>query len=290
MFTAPTALRAMRAADPELGGVEGVDISSLKALFVAGERADPGTVEFFQRTLDVPVVDHWWQTESGAPMCGMQLEEVGTVPGSCGLPLPGFDMRVLDGKGEEVEVDEMGSIAIKLPLPPGFMTTVLGSHERFVESYLTEFDGYYSAGDAGFKDENGYLHIMERTDDAINVAGHRLSTGLLEETVLTHPHVPECAVVGVRDELKGMVPVCVFVRTDAAGKDVEDEVVGIVREKVGAVAAMKRAVGVRALPKTRSGKILRGIIRKILDGDCFVVPGTVEDASVVDEVVDALNN
>ena len=155
-------------------------------------------------------------------------------------------------------------------------------------SSLGQFDGYYSAGDAGFKDENGYLHIMERTDDAINVAGHRFSTGLLEETVLTHPHVPECAVVGVRDKLKGMVPVCVFVRTEAAEEDVEDEVIGVVREKVGAVAAMRRAVGVRALPKTRSGKILRGIIRKILDGDPYVVPGTVEDASVVDEVVEAL--
>jgi len=181
------------------------------------------------------------------------------------------------------------SIAIKLPLPPGFMTTLYNNHERFKSAYLEEFPGFYAAGDAGFKDSDGYIHIMERTDDAINVAGHRLSTGLLEETVLLHPDVPECAVVGVRDELKGVVPLCLFVSTGAEGDEkVGREVVDIVREKVGAVAAMREAIGVSALPKTRSGKILRAIIRKIADGDEYKVPGTIEDASVVEDIVRVL--
>jgi len=294
MFTAPTALRAIRKDDPEGALLSSYDISSLRSVFVAGERADPDTVEHFQDKMKVPVIDHWWQTESGSPMCGVQLQGVGTVGGSCGLPLPGFDVQVLDPetKGRITTPGILGSIAIKLPLPPGFMPTLYNNNSRFHEAYLSEFPGYYSAGDAGLVDTNGYVHIMERTDDAINVAGHRISTGLLEETVLIHPRVPECAVIGASDELKGTTPICLFVcsgnpdeiELEAIGK----EIIATVRERVGAVASMKVALPVNALPKTRSGKILRNVIRKIANGEDYKLPGTIEDASVVDEIVEVL--
>lgn len=257
---------------------------------MAGERADPDTVDYFQNLLGIPVVDNWWQTESGSPMCGMQLESVGTVPGSCGLPLPGFDIVVLDPSGAPLPTGQMGSIAIRLPLPPGFMTTLLNNNQRYVEAYLTEFPGYYSAGDAGFMDDNGYIHIMARTDDVLNVAGHRLSTGALEEACLTHPRVVECAVLGVKDTLKGQVPVAMIVLSGGSGsdEDVVKEVVQLVREQVGAVASLRQAAVVAALPKTRSGKILRGVMRAIADGDEYSLPGTIDDASVLEGVTQAL--
>ncbi|GMH92163.1 hypothetical protein TL16_g12265 [Triparma laevis f. inornata] len=289
MFTAPTALRAIRRDDPNSEHLPEHDISSLRACFVAGERADPDTIRHFEETLGIPVVDHWWQTESGSPMCGVQFE-VSTVGGSCGLPLPGFDIQVLDPytKQQVTEPGVLGSIAIKLPLPPGFMTTLFNNNDRYKKSYLEAFPGYYDAGDAGMLDRNGYIHIMERTDDAINVAGHRISTGLLEETVLRHPNIPECAVIGVNDDLKGVVPVALFIVSGdrEGGGDVKDEVIELVREYVGPVAAMRTAIEVQALPKTRSGKILRQVIRKIANGEEYKLPGTIEDASVVDGILE----
>jgi len=283
MFTAPTALRAIRKADPDGALLEGRDLSSLRALFVAGERADPDTVAHFERLLGVPVVDHWWQTESGSPMCGMQFEDVGTRLGSCGLPLPGFDIQVLDEAGAELGPDEMGSVAIKLPLPPGFMTTLYENDERFVESYLDEFPGYYSAGDAGFRDADGYLHVMTRTDDVINVSGRRLSTGALEEACGAHPRVVECAVFGAADDMRGTVPLALVVVSegDLSDADVAAGVHDLVCERIGRFAAPAGVAVVGALPKTRSGKILRRALRAIADGEDYKLPGTVEDASVV---------
>ncbi|KAH8061009.1 synthetase [Aureococcus anophagefferens] len=284
MFTAPTALRAIRKFDPDGALLADYDVSSLRALFVAGERADPDTVAHFENLLGIPVVDHWWQTESGSPMCGVQFDDVGTALGSCALPLPGYDLRVLDAGGAEVARGDMGSIAIKCPLPPGFMTTLYEDDARFREAYLDEFPGYYSAGDAGYRDEHGYFHILTRTDDIINVAGHRLSTGALEEAIQAHPRVVECACVGVADALKGMVPLALVVTTADASEDVEGAVVRLVRERVGAVAALRACARVAALPKTRSGKILRKAIRAIADGDdTYTLPGTIEDATVVDD-------
>lgn len=292
MFTAPTALRAIRKFDPDGALLADYDVSSLRALFVAGERADPDTVAHFENLLGIPVVDHWWQTESGSPMCGVQFDDVGTALGSCALPLPGYDLRVLDAGGAEVARGDMGSIAIKCPLPPGFMTTLYEDDARYREAYLDEFPGYYSAGDAGYRDEHGYFHILTRTDDIINVAGHRLSTGALEEAIQAHPRVVECACVGVADALKGMVPLALVVTTADASEDVEGAVVRLVRERVGAVAALRACARVAALPKTRSGKILRKAIRAIADGDdTYTLPGTIEDATVVDDhIIPALSS
>ena len=293
MFTAPTALRAIRKMDPDGALMKQHDISSLRTLFVAGERADPDTVAHFEKLVGVPVVDHWWQTESGSPMCGMQLEGVGTTLGSCSLPLPGYDITVLGPDGQQLPDGAMGSIAIKMPLPPGFMSTLYNNDARYEEAYLSEFPGYYSAGDAGFRDENGYLHIMSRTDDIINVAGHRLSTGALEEACLAHPSVVECAVVGTQDELKGLVPVALLVVGDGSGEthsQIVDEVISLVRLNIGAVAAMRSAAVVTALPKTRSGKILRNALRSIADDVPYKLPGTIEDASVVQGCIEALES
>jgi len=286
IFTAPTALRAIRKEDPSGKMIEDFDITTLRSVFVAGERCDPSTVTHFESILgkQIPIVDHWWQTESGSPMCGMQLDDVGTVPGSCGAPLPGFDMVVLDENGHEVKENEMGSIALRLPLPPGFMTTLWQNDERFVEAYMSEYPGFYSAADAGYRDENGYLHIMTRTDDILNVAGHRLSSGALEEACLEHEYVVECAVVGCSHELKGMIPVAFVVTSESNSENISSEVVSLVRDRVGAVAALKNVLIVPALPKTRSGKILRNILRAISDGNNYKVPGTIEDASVLDVV------
>ena len=293
MFTAPTALRAIRKFDPKGDLMKECDISSLRTLFVAGERADPDTVAHFEELVQVPVVDHWWQTESGSPMCGVQLEDVGTTLGSCSLPLPGYDMTVLGEEGEEVGDGEMGSIAIKMPLPPGFMTTLYNNDARYESAYLAEFPGYYSAGDAGFRDSNGYLHIMSRTDDIINVAGHRLSTGALEEACSDHADVVECAVVGTKDSLKGVVPIALLVCTESGNAEPErvvEEVVALVREQVGAVAAFRQAAVVAALPKTRSGKTLRNAIRSIADDEPYKLPGTIEDAGVIEGVVAAVES
>lgn len=293
MFTAPTALRAIRKFDPKGLLMETCNISSLRTLFVAGERADPDTVAHFEKQVKVPVVDHWWQTESGSPMCGMQFEDVGTALGSCGLPLPGFDMRVLGEDGKEVRKGEMGSIAIRMPLPPGFMTTLYNNDPRFESAYLSEFPGFYSAGDAGFRDANGYLHIMSRTDDIINVAAHRLSTGMLEEVCCSHKDVVECAVVGTKDDVKGAVPIALLVLSTEGSDEpqrVVKEVVELVREKVGAMASMRHAAVAAALPKTRSGKILRNVIRAIADDEPYKIPGTIETADVIPGIVEALES
>ena len=288
LFTAPTALRAIRKEDPTLSLSRDHDLSSLRAVFVAGERCDPDTVDFFERALQRPVVDHFWQTESGSPMVGMQRDDVGTKPGSCGMPLPGYDLRVIDEETcEEVPTGTMGTIALKLPLPPGFMTTLWGADERFVEAYMTDIPGYYTAMDAGYKDDDGYVSIMSRTDDILNVAGHRLSSGAMEEAVLRHVDIVECAVIGQKHDIKGETPVAVVVMAidgHAKRDEVEKEVVSIVRERVGAVAALRDVIIVPGLPKTRSGKILRKILRKIADEEEYKVPGTIEDAAVLDGI------
>jgi len=295
MFTAPTALRAIRQHDPDGSLMRKCDTSSLRTLFVAGERADPDTVNHFQRLLGVAVVDHWWQTESGTPMSGIQIDGVGTTPGSCGLPVPGYDIAVLDpSTGAKLsEPRAVGDIAIKLPLPPGFMSTLFQNDDLFIKTYFSKYPGYYQTGDCGFKDENGYIHVMARTDDVINVAGHRLTTGQLEEICISHPAVVECAVVGTKDAIKGLVPVALLVTSDRNSSEeqlakVSNDVVDMVREQLGAWACLKRAAVVHALPKTRSGKILRNVIRAISDGRPYVVPPTIEDAGVLDGIKAAI--
>jgi propionyl-CoA synthetase len=296
MFTAPTALRAIRKVDAETKMAKGHDLRSLRCVFVAGERCDPDTLDHFRCALNVPVIDNWWQTETGSPIAGFVPVEVGTKSGSTALPLPGFDVRCLSAAtGEELPHGTLGSLAARLPLPPGTMQTLHRDEARFVEAYRSEFEGYHSLGDAGTIDDDGYISVMARTDDVINVAGHRLSTGLLEEVVASHPAVAECAVVGARDPLKGQVPVgLVVLRDDAAEagvldpSDVITDVVGKVRAEVGAVAAFRQAAVVEGLPKTRSGKTLRGIIQSLADGTPYTLPGTIEDAAAVDKVKAAL--
>jgi propionyl-CoA synthetase len=295
LFTAPTALRAIRKEDPNLLLPKNHDISTLRGIFLAGERADPGTIDAYAEKLGVNMIDNWWQTESGWPMTGMQFEHIGTKSGSCSLPNPGYDIRVLDAEThEEMKPGELGSIAIKLPFPPGTMQTLYNNDQRYVDAYLTEFGSkYYSAGDAGMIDEDGYLSVMARTDDVINTAGHRLSTGQMEEIISTHGSVAECAVVGVDDELKGQVPVGLVV-LNAGEEGTEEEVVKGVIEKVrdtlGPVAAFKSCAIVDGLPKTRSGKILRGVIQKIANGQEYKLPGTIEDVKPVTMAKDALES
>eukprot|EP00946_MAST-07B_sp_MAST-7B-sp1_P004029 g4029.t1 len=294
LFTAPTALRAIRKEDPMLELPKQHDISTLRGIFLAGERADPGTVLAYADSLGVDVIDNWWQTETGWPIAGMQLEDVGFKAGSCSLPLPGYDVRVLNSEThEQMPIGELGSLAVKLPFPPGVMQTLYNNDKRYVDAYLTEFgDGYYSAGDAGFIDEDGYLSVMARTDDVINTAGHRLSTGQMEEIISTHPRVAECAVIGADDDLKGQVPVGLLVlnagETSGDDSEVISEVISRVRETLGPVASFKSAAVVPGLPKTRSGKILRGVIQKIANGKEYALPGTIEDTVPVDKAVDAL--
>ena len=303
MFTAPTALRAIRRDDPSLALRRQHDTSALRALFVAGERADPDTVDFFESALATcPVVDNWWQTETGFPICGMQDSDVGTRAGSCGMAMPGFALRVIDEKsGAPVGAGEEGAIVAEMPLPPGCMTTLWGSggDARYVGAYLDGPLGatHYVSGDAGRIDEDGYVHVMARTDDVLNVAGHRLSSGALEEALLGHRDVVEAAVIGPRDDLKGSVPVGLVVLGalgNGAGRSAEaealitDEIIARVRSTVGAVAALKQCAIVTALPKTRSGKILRGVMTAIANGDEFTLPGTIEDVEVIPRIVDAL--
>jgi propionyl-CoA synthetase len=304
VFTAPTALRAIRKEDPDLALPANHDLSSLRTIFVAGERADPGTVSAYGSKLGVNMVDNWWQTETGWPIAGIQLGDVGVRKGSCSLPMPGYDVRVLDahaaavkpGECMELPVGQLGSFAIKLPFPPGAMQSLYNNDQRFLDAYLTEFGrDYYSTGDAGFVDVDGYINVMARTDDVINTAGHRLSTGQMEEIISSHPRVAECAVVGADDELKGQVPVGLLVLTGSDSSTSEDEhrvcaeVVALVRETLGPVAAFKSAGVVYGLPKTRSGKILRGIIQKICNGSEYKLPGTIEDTAPVDAAHKALS-
>ena len=292
-FVAPTAFRAVRKEDPEARLLARHDISSLRNLFVAGERLDPPTYYWLSEHLDVPVIDHWWQTESGWSICANPagLGLVPPKPGSVSLPVPGYDLRVLDDEGNEVAPGVEGNIVLAEPLPPGNLFSVWGSHARYLASYWSQFPGLYLTGDGGFKDEDGYVFIMGRTDDVMNVAGHRLSSGELEEIIADHPAVAECAVVGMRDETRGQVPLGVVVLKDGVNIDVsslETELVAKVRTEIGAFAYFREAVVVPRLPKTRSGKILRNLLRKIADGDEWSVPPTIEDAGVIDEIVDTI--
>jgi propionyl-CoA synthetase len=289
LFTAPTALRAIKREDPEGRLPAGHDLSSLQALFLAGERADPDTVHWAARTLNVPVIDHWWQTETGYAIAanprGLGLLEVPV--GSPGPPMPGFDVRVLDDEGHEVPPGTLGAIAIRLPLPPGCLPTLWNAEDRFRTSYLAHFPGFYETGDAGMVDDNGRLYIMARTDDVINVAGHRLSTGALEEVLAAHRDVAECAVVGIPDALKGQSPLGFLCLNKGSSRDhaeVVAEAVAMVRDRIGPVADFKRALVVDRLPKTRSGKILRATMVKIAAGETVKVPPTIDDPAILDEL------
>lgn len=293
LFTAPTALRAIKKEDPGAEHLARYDLSKFRALFLAGERADPATVEWAEDILGVPVIDHWWQTETGWAIAGNPIG-LGALPvkhGSPTVPMPGYDVRIVDEGGREVGPDTMGSIVIRLPLPPGCLPTLWHADDRFRSSYLETYPGYYNTSDAGFVDGDGYLFIMGRTDDIINVAGHRLSTGGMEEVLAGHPAVAECAVIGIKDSLKGEVP-CGFVvlkaGVDRSPIEIEKELVGLVREKIGPVAAFKLAMTVGRLPKTRSGKILRGTMKKIADGDTWSMPATIDDPAILDEIAGEL--
>ncbi|HXV72467.1 MAG TPA: propionyl-CoA synthetase [Acidimicrobiia bacterium] len=293
LFTAPTAFRAIKRDDPEGSHIEKYDLSGFRTLFLAGERCDPDTLHWAEQHLKVPVIDHWWQTESGWPMvCNpMGIEPHPVKPGSAGKPVPGYDVRVLDDNGEETKTGVTGSIVVRLPLPPGTLPTLWNNDDGFIESYLERFPGYYHTADAGFVDEDGYVSIMSRTDDIINVAGHRLSTGAMEGVVADHPDVAECAVIGISDELKGQIPLALLVLkagVDRPEADVTAEVVSMVREQIGPVAALKSAVVVKRLPKTRSGKILRRTLRSIADGTEWQTPATIDDPAILDEIGDEL--
>ncbi len=293
LFTAPTAFRAIKRADPGGEFVRKHDLSCLKTLFLAGERADPDTVEWARRVLGVPVIDHWWQTETGYTIVGYPwgLEKIPVKTGSPGVPMPGYDVRVLADDGREARERELGSIAIRLPLPPGNLSTLWNAEERFWSSYLSRFDGFYETGDAGYMDEDGYLYVMARTDDVINVAGHRLSTGQMEAVLADHPDVAECAVIGVRDQLKGQLPfgfLCLNAGCSREERDIVAECVAAVRNEIGPVAAFKQAVVVDRLPKTRSGKILRGTMAKIADGGDWKMPATIDDPAILGEIAAAL--
>lgn len=289
LFTAPTAFRAVRKEDPEADQLSRYDISSLKRLFLAGERLDPATYDWLREQTGLPVLDHWWQTETGWAICcnPVGIELMATKPGSATVPSPGFNVQVVDMEGTQVPAGEQGQIAVKLPLPPGCMMTVWGDDARFRKTYLEPIKGFYTSGDGGFVDDDGYVFVMGRTDDVINVAGHRLSTGEMEEVVASHPAVAECCVVGASDEMKGQIPVGLVLIKDGATIDhdeLEEELVDMVREKIGAIACFRRALVVDRLPKTRSGKILRRIIRQIADGEEYAVPSTIDDPTILEDI------
>lgn len=292
-FTAPTAFRAVKKEDPEGKLLAKYDISSLKIMFLAGERLDPPTYHWLNELLPVPVIDHWWQTETGWPIAGnmMGLEPAKPKAGSATFPTPGYNVQILDVQGDQAAAGEEGSVVVKLPLPPGCLTTVWGDHDRYNSSYMDAYPGYYLTGDGGKIDEDGYLFIMGRTDDVINVAGHRLSTGEMEEIVANHPAVAECAVIGVADELRGQLPVGLVITKDGWDGDAEKlqaDLVASVRKEIGAIACYRQTLIVDRLPKTRSGKILRNVLRNIADGKDYVVPSTIDDMSSITEVEDAI--
>jgi propionyl-CoA synthetase len=293
LFTAPTAFRAIKKEDPQGRLLAQHDLSKFRTLFLAGERADPPTLEWAEKLLQRPVIDHWWQTETGWAIAGNPVG-LGMLPVKHGSPtvaMPGYDVRIVDEANNEVAANKMGSIVVKLPLPPACLPTLWQADGRFRESYLTEFPGSYKTSDAGFKDADGYIFVMGRTDDIINVAGHRLSTGGMEEVLAAHQDVAECAVLGIKDELKGEVPCGFIVLKSGVNRpptEIEQECVALIREKIGPVAAFKLAITVVRLPKTRSGKILRGTIKKIADGESWTMPATIEDPKVLDEIGVAL--
>ena len=293
LFTAPTAFRAIRQQDPNGEQIERYDLSRFRALFLAGERCDPETLSWAEQQLSVPVIDHYWQTETGWPVAAncLGIERLPVVPGSPTKPVPGWDLRVVDEDGTERERGEIGALVVKLPLPPGSSPTLWNADDRFRDTYLSNFPGYYETADAGYIDEDSYVFVMSRTDDIINVAGHRLSTGAIEEVLAAHPDVAECAVVGVADELKGQIPLGLLVLKAGVEREhaeICSETVQLVRERVGPVAVFKQAVVVDRLPKTRSGKILRGTMRRIADGEEYTTPATIEDPAVLGEISDAL--
>ena len=295
LFTAPTAFRAIRQQDPDGSHIARHDLSHFQALFLAGERCDPSTLQWAQDMLEVPVIDHWWQTETGWPVVAncLGIEQLPVVPGSPTRPVPGWDVRVLERDGNEAPPGQTGALAVKLPMPPGSSPTLWNAPERFRQTYLSAFPGYYLTGDAGHIGETGYVYVMGRTDDIINVAGHRLSTGAMEEVLASHPDVAECAVVGAADELKGQVPVGFLVLKGGVERphaEIVAEAVQLVRDRIGPVASFKQATVVARLPKTRSGKILRGTMRKIADGDPYTAPATIDDPAVLEEIDEALKS
>jgi propionyl-CoA synthetase len=293
LFTAPTALRAVKREDPAGALLEGYDLAHFRTLFLAGERSDPDTIEWAQRLLRVPVIDHWWQTETGWPIAAncLGIEALPVKPGSPTRAVPGYDVRVLDDDGHEQPPGETGRVVVRLPLPPGCLPTLWNDDEGFVRSYLSRYPGYYETADAGHVDEDGYLFIMGRTDDIINVAGHRLSTGAMEEVLSAHPDVAECAVVGVADAVKGQLPLGFLVLKAGVAREhreVVAEAVAQVRGAIGPVAAFKQACVVERLPKTRSGKVLRGTMRRIADGESPPAPATIDDPAILEEIRGAL--
>jgi propionyl-CoA synthetase len=297
LFTAPTAFRAIRQQDPEGKLIAKYDLARFRTLFLAGERADPPTVQWAEEKLRVPVIDHWWQTETGWPIGAncLGIEKLPVKYGSCTKAVPGWDVRVLEaeavGQANEMKPGEIGALAVKLPLPPGTLPTLWQQDERFVDSYLSAYPGYYQTADAGLIDEDGYIHVMTRTDDIINVAGHRLSTGGMEEVLAAHPDVAECAVMGVADALKGQVPLGFLVLKAGVNRPkaaIAEEAIALVRQRIGPVASFRTALVVERLPKTRSGKILRGTIRRIADGQDYTMPATIDDPAILPEIAEAL--
>ena len=289
LFTAPTAIRAIKRDDPGAEHMRRYDLSRLRTLFLAGERCDPDTLAWAERSLDRPVIDHWWQTETGWAIVAncVGLERLPVRPGSPTKAVPGYDVQVLDEHGDRAPAGEIGALCVKLPLPPGCSPTLWGGDDRWVDAYLSQYEGYYLTADAGYIDDDGYVYVMSRTDDVINTAGHRLSTGAIEEVLAAHPDVAECAVVGIADDLKGQVPIGLAVLkagVDREPGEIGAELVTRVRDEIGPVASFKEVRIVRALPKTRSGKILRGTIRKMADGEEWRIPATIEDATVLDDV------
>ena len=289
MFTAPTAIRAIKKEDPNGEFIKKYDLSSLRIQFLAGERCDVATLEWYREHIPIPAIDHWWQTESGWPMIAnmMGVEYLPIKPGSAGKAVAGYDIRIFGENGQELGPNEEGYVVIKLPLPPGTLLDLWKDNERFKSGYLTKFPGYYFSGDGGFKDAEDYIYITGRVDDVINVAGHRLSTAEMEEIVASHHSVAECAVIGINDELKGQIPLALVVAK--SGEDIEHfqlqhEVVQLVREQIGAVASLRDVVIVQRLPKTRSGKILRKMMRSIADGEQFQIPSTIDDEAIIDEI------
>ncbi|MDA0635223.1 propionyl-CoA synthetase [Nonomuraea sp. MCN248] len=295
LFTAPTAFRAIKKEDPSGSFMKNWDLSGLRYLFLAGERLDPDTYHWASDLLGIPVIDHWWQTETGWPIAAncVGIERLPLKPGSPTKPVPGWDVRILDGEGNECPPGVEGAVTVRLPLPPGSLPTLYRDDDRFTESYLSRYPGHYLTGDGGYVDDDGYLFVMGRVDDVINVAGHRLSTGAIEEVVSAHPDVAECAVIGMADELKGQLPVGFVVLKAGSPRDpadIERELVALVRERIGPVAAFRRAVVVTRLPKTRSGKILRRTMRDIAAGSAYAVPSTIEDPAALTEIAEAVED
>ena len=293
MFTAPTAIRAIKKEDPDGEFIKNYDLSALKNQFLAGERCDNATLEWYQKHIPIPVIDHWWQTESGWPMIANSLgiEKMPVKSGSASKAVCGYDIRIFDENGVELNANEEGLVVIKLPLPPGNMLGIWENEARFKAGYFSKFDGYYLSGDGGYKDEDGYIFITGRTDDVINVAGHRLSTAEMEEVVAAHHAIAECAVIGINDALKGQIPLALVVtklNDDTEHFQLEHEIIKIVRQQIGAVASLRNVVIVNRLPKTRSGKILRKLMRSIADGEPFQIPSTIDDETIIDEISEAL--